>query len=360
MAEGIEIEEALNRPDLIFIDVRSPLEFDRESIPGAVNIPLFLDEQRRQLGIIYNTEGETAARRVGLDFVSPRLPEIVDEICRAAGNKTPILYCWRGGMRSFSLYRILHMLKIPAMRLKGGYRAYRKYVYRALSSYRVKPEVVVLNGLTGAGKTAIIRQLIFQGYPAIDLEGLAGHRGSVFGTVGFSGQKSQKDFESLLLTELNKFQDFPCLVLEGEGTRIGPIHLPRFLTQAMTEGVHVLVTAPLEIRAERILKEYLSPGLTAEDAGRIEQGLVSLEQRLGRKRTARLLSLFRKGDYLPAVREICADYYDRLYEDAKRENQEFAAVLEAIRIAEAAGQLIDFLNHRYHKPCLSQKEDALA
>ena len=183
-----------------------------------------------------------------------------------------------------------------------------------------------------------------QGYPAIDLEGLARHRGSVFGAVGFTGQRSQKDFESLLLMELNKYQDFPYLVLEGEGSRIGHLHLPRFLTQAMREGVHVLVTAPLNLRVERILQEYLAPGLSAENLDQIEQGLISLEHRLGKARTARLLSLLREGEFLPVVQEICTGYYDRLYEDAKPEHQEFATILEAGQIAVATGQLLSLIH----------------
>ncbi len=357
MAAGIEVPEALSRNDLIFIDVRSPAEFARESIPEAINIPLFPDDQHRRLGIIYNTEGQMAARREGFKFISPRLPEIVENICDAAGVKIPLLYCWRGGMRSLTLFWILDMLKIPVLRLKGGYRAYRKHVYQALCGYQIKPPLVVLNGLTGVGKTAIINQLLLQGYPAIDLEGLAHHRGSVFGAVGFSGQRSQKDFESLLLIELNKYREFPYLVLEGEGSRIGPLHLPRFLTRAMMEGIHVLVNAPLDLRAERILQEYLYPGISVKYLNQIEQGLTSLEHRLGKIKTARLLSLFHEGNYLPVVREICTGYYDRLYKDAKPEHRKFAAVLESSQIIQATAQLIEFLNHRYHNPCLSQKED---
>ncbi|HHX87124.1 MAG TPA: tRNA 2-selenouridine(34) synthase MnmH [Firmicutes bacterium] len=359
MAAGIEVREALNRTDLIFIDVRSPGEFSRESIPGAINIPLFTDDQQRRLGIIYKTEGEPAARRAGLNFISPRLPEIVDSVCKAAGDKTPLLYCWRGGTRSLSLFQILGMLKIPALRLKGGYRAYRKYVYQILSCYRIKPEAVVLNGLTGVGKTAIIKQLLLQGYPAIDLEGLAHHRGSVFGAVGFTGRRSQKDFESLLLIELNKFQTSPFLVLEGEGSRIGHLHLPRFLTQAMREGVHVLINAPLFLRAERILQEYLSPGLSAENLSQIKQGLLSLEHRLGKTRTTRLLNLLQEGDYHTVVQELCSSYYDRLYEDAKPEHQEFITIIEANQINQATTKLIKFLNRRYLESYLPQKEDVL-
>ena len=142
------------------------------------------------MGLVYKTEGEPAARRLGLEL-SPRLPKIVDDIC-GQPVINPLLYCWRGGMRSSSLLQILNMLKIPALRLKGGYRAYRKYIYRLLSNYRIKPELVVLNGLTGVGKTAIIKELQSQGYPAIDLEELANHRGSVFGAIGLKGRDPRR------------------------------------------------------------------------------------------------------------------------------------------------------------------------
>ncbi|NMA91856.1 MAG: tRNA 2-selenouridine(34) synthase MnmH [Firmicutes bacterium] len=360
MAEGIELQEALSRTDLVLIDVRSPEEYTRESIPGAINIPLFSDDQRHRLGSIYKVEGEPAARRAGFNYLCPRLPEIVDHICKTAGTRIPLLYCWRGGLRSLSLLRILNILKIPALRLKGGYRAYRRYVHRELGSYQFKPEAVILNGLTGAGKTAIIKQLIVRGYPAIDLEGLARHRGSVFGNIGLDDEeRSQKDFESLLLLELNKFQEAPYIVLEGEGSRIGPLHLPQFLIQAIRDGVHVQVIAPLELRVQRIYREYLSPGLTADNRDRILEGLLALEHRLGKVKTGHLLTLLKEGKYLPVVKEICADYYDRLYKDAKPRGREFAAVLEANQVDEATEQLIGFLNRRYHKLALTQKEDVL-
>lgn len=100
MEHTFSVEEALERNDVIFIDVRSPAEFSQTSIPGAVNIPLFDDAGREQIGLMYHREGERAARRAALELVAPRLPELVDAVTAAAGEKKPLLYCWRGGLRS--------------------------------------------------------------------------------------------------------------------------------------------------------------------------------------------------------------------------------------------------------------------
>lgn len=257
MHPELDIEEALQRDDLVFIDVRTPSEFGRASIPGAVNIPLFDDRQFRELGAIYRNRGEKAARLAGLALAAPKLPELVEQIRTASGAKTPLIYCWRGGLRSLSLYQILNLAGVPALRLRGGYRAFRRYVNARLRDFSLQSEILVLHGLTGVGKTALIRALARKGYAALDLEGLARHRGSVFGAVGIQ-PRSQRDFEALLLQKLQRFKDSPYLVLEGEGKRIGNIHLPPFLTRAMEEGKHLLLTAPLPVRVERILEDYLA------------------------------------------------------------------------------------------------------
>ena len=280
MHPELDIEEALQRDDLVFIDVRTPSEFGRASIPGAVNIPLFDDRQFRELGAIYRNRGEKAARLAGLALAAPKLPELVEQIRTASGAKTPLIYCWRGGLRSLSLYQILNLAGVPALRLRGGYRAFRRYVNARLRDFSLQSEILVLHGLTGVGKTALIRALARKGYAALDLEGLARHRGSVFGAVGIQ-PRSQRDFEALLLQKLQRFKDSPYLVLEGEGKRIGNIHLPPFLTRAMEEGKHLLLTAPLPVRVERILEDYLAIPPSPEVVEEIREALLSLRRRLG-------------------------------------------------------------------------------
>jgi tRNA 2-selenouridine synthase len=337
----IDIQEALDRNDLLFIDVRSPGEYAESSIPGSVNIPLFDNSEHHQLGIIFHQYGEVEARRKALDFVAPKLPQLVREIYATCGDQIPLLYCQRGGMRSLSLYQVLSLTGTKVLRLKKGYRAYRKLVSERLSNYELQSKLIVLHGLTGVGKTQILLELKRRNYPIIDLEGLARHRGSVFGSVGLGKQRSQKDFEALLLQELDKYSKEPLLFVEGEGRRIGNIYLPLFLAEAISEGYKVLLTASLETRVERILDTYDPETLAGEGKKELEKALLLLEARLGRQKTARLRELLAAGDYRSMATILCKDYYDRLYSDSKPETACFDTRIAAENMMQAVDQIIE-------------------
>ena len=339
----ISVEEALGRTDLAMIDLRSPAEYARASIPGAANIPLFDDAGREQLGLIYHREGEAAARRKALVMAAPRLPSLLEQITDAAGEKTPVLYCWRGGQRSRSLHLIFSLAGIASYRLLGGYRAYRRLVYRRLQGYLLRSKFAVLHGLTGTGKTDLIRKLIERGLPAIDLEGLARHRGSVFGSIGLGEQRSQKDFDALLLRELDLLNGSPYIVIEGEGPRIGNTHLPRFLTAAMEQGEHLLLTAPLEKRVHRIVEQYLPSLPLEEELEQIRKAIISLQGRLGKKMVEQLLEDLNSGRYEAVARSLCRDYYDRLYHDTRPEHRSFMAVIDNSDLAQVAEEVAGLL-----------------
>jgi tRNA 2-selenouridine synthase len=341
----ISVEEALKRTDVAYIDLRSPDEFAQTSIPGALNIPLFDDDQRRELGVIYHTFGEEKARRTALQLVSPKLPALVDEIERAAGENIPLLYCWRGGLRSLSVYQIMHLAGAPVLRLKGGYRAYRRYVNRRLNDYRLNSKMLVLHGLTGVGKTAIIGELLRRGLPVLDLEGAVRHRGSVFGAVGLKPQRSQKDFDALLLGQLERFNGEPLIAVEGEGGRIGNVHLPPFLTQAMAEGHRLLITAPLAERVRRIVEEYLPAEPSAIDLEQIRQAVHSLRRRLGAERTEKLYFLLDQGKFAAAAEILCLEYYDRMYGEARAEKEHYFAVIDSTDVGEAMDQVSSLLQY---------------
>lgn len=337
----IEIREALERTDIVFIDVRSPQEYAEASIPGAVNIPLFDDRQHHQLGIIFHQCGEHEARSVALEMVAPNLPRLIKDITKVCNDKQPLLYCHRGGMRSLSLYQVLTLAGIPAFRLKKGYRAFRHYVHEQLSNYQLKSKLLVLHGLTGVGKTAIIEKLAQQGIPTIDLEGLARHRGSVFGAVGLDKPRSQKDFDALLLSELDRFNYSSYLFIEGEGRRIGNVFLPPFLFKAMKNGYHILVTAPLNIRVERIIKSYIPSPVPDTVIEQLSAAILSLQGRINQSKISFMLSLLQQRKFVMLAEILCTDYYDLYYQDSRPESTRFDAVVDAVDINSAVLKIID-------------------
>jgi tRNA 2-selenouridine synthase len=336
----IEIREALSRSDLKFIDVRSPGEHAKASIPGSVNVPLFSDREHRQLGIIYHQLGETEARRAALEMVAPKLPALVDLVVEASGGKKPVLYCRRGGLRSYSLCQILHLAGISALRLKKGYKAYRRHINELLAGYRMKSRLIVLHGLTGVGKTAILLKLNKLGIPIIDLEGLAGHKGSVFGAVGITEPRSQKDFDALLFQQLEKLCAEPYLVIEGEGQRIGNVYLPPFLAKAMGEGYQVLLKASLQTRAEHIVRTYIPALMNNKLLDELKSALSSLEKRLGRQKTAYLIEKLDQKEYYLVAETMCKDYYDLYYSDSRPECAPFDSVVDAEDLDKAALEII--------------------
>lgn len=335
----LSVHEALAREDLCWIDVRSPGEYASSSIPGSINIPLFNDEEHRLIGTTYHHGGSIAARQKALALLSPRLPELVRTIISASKDKTPLLYCQRGGMRSQALWQVLDLAGVPAARLEKGYQAFRRHIYNRLTNYHLRGRLVVLHGLTGVGKTALLQILTRRGQPIIDLEGLARHRGSVFGAVGLEGQRSQKDFDALLLQQLDNHAAEPFIIIEGEGRRIGNIYLPRFLAQAMTAGRHILLTAPLSIRVARIVSEYaaLDQKKTKEQ---LHQAICSLEKRLGSSKTRQLLESLAANDYYTTAEMLCRDYYDCHYRDSRPETANFDCTIDTSSLEDAAEQII--------------------
>ena len=223
-----------------FIDVRSPKEFNEATIPGSINIPVFDDEERAEIGTLYKQIGQEVAMERGLEIFSEKLPDFIRAFKLI---KTPMtVFCWRGGMRSKTAATVLDLMGIHTTRLSGGIRSYRQWIVHELEQENFPPNFIVLNGFTGSGKTEILKRLANNGFPVIDFEHIAGHRGSIFGQIGLE-PSNQKKFDSLLVRELQRFKSEPYVFIEGESRRIGKVSLPQFIYEKKKMGYKLSFTS---------------------------------------------------------------------------------------------------------------------
>ena len=244
-------------PNVQFIDLRSPCEFIESSIPGAVNVPIFSNEERVEVGTIYRQSGEKAARWKAMELVSPKIPAILTSIKQFSDlGLKPVIYCWRGGMRSKSTSFFANLAGLNIYRLVDGYRGYRKYILEK-SSTLLPNTSFVLHGKTGVGKTEILQYLKSQELPVLDLEKAANHKGSIFGSFGMGLPNSQKMFDSYLYQQILAIQGSGYCILEAESSRIGKVSIPLNVLDSIKNGVHILIKRSISDRVDRIYQEYV-------------------------------------------------------------------------------------------------------
>lgn len=291
------------------IDVRSPLEFTQGHIPGALNIPLFSNEERAEVGTLYQKAGKDAAFLRGLDIVGPKMSGYVKKLrvlCQHRPDEL-VLYCWRGGMRSNSMAWLLSTAGFQVHLLSGGYKSYRAYI-RAESGNG--SPIIVLGGMTGSGKTEVLQNLRQMGEQVIDLEMLASNKGSVFGYLGQPLQPTNEQFENNLSDEWFKLDSTRPVWLEDESRSIGAVGLPGPFFDKMKHHPMVLLNVPVELRVERLVKEY-----TGFDKSLLADALVKIAQPLGGKDFAEAGSAVSEGLFAPAINLVLV-YYDKMYRKA--------------------------------------------
>jgi tRNA 2-selenouridine synthase len=223
----------------------------------------------------------------------------------ALKKKNPVFLCARGGMRSASVSSLAASFGIDCFRIINGYKGYRNWVVSNLETItETLPPLVILQGLTGAGKTRVIKLID----NSIDLEGMAGHRSSLFGAIGLE-PVSQKRFESRLLHSLIRLKDSQWILVEGESRKIGNLHIPDRFFSLMRASRAVYLDTPIEKRIEIILEEYAGAATLDEVAPIIED----LKGRIGGEAARNLLDLFSSGDLTGFARALLQKYYDPLY-----------------------------------------------
>lgn len=309
----IDLEKALQlrRNGALLVDVRTPAEYAETTIPGAVNVPIFSNEERVRVGTMYKQQGKTVARKLGIELVAPKIPALLEQIEQAQqGRPGPVIvFCWRGGMRSLAMTSFLNLAGVHARQLVGGHKSFRSQVC-AYFDTKDWPPIYVLRGLTGVGKTQVLHRLAAQDFPVVDLEGLANHRGSAFGALGLQPQPGQKMFEALLWDRLQQLESAGYLLTEGESLHIGRLLVPKRFHQAMQVQTSLWLKASLEFRTKIILEDY--PALD-QLRGQFEKPICALKERLGSKVVEQLLALLNAGKWEELVHELMVHYYDPLY-----------------------------------------------
>ncbi len=306
----IKAEDIYRFERKVLVDIRSPQEFEEFHIPGAVNVPLFENEEKKLVGYVYRNEGIERAKEVGKEIAQRKIEEFYRTFRELKERfENVIVYCWRGGMRSRGMCEAMAQKGLDLYRLEGGYRAYRQFILKDMERLAGGVEFIVLTGKTGVGKTEVLKVLKERGYPVVDLEGLAKDRGSVFGSVGITERVSQKMFDALLYEELRRAGS-GLVFIEDESRRIGNIYIPDPVWKRKERGIYVELVASIERRVENIMEVYTRREGWQEEA---LEAVLRIRKYLGPQRLEYILKRFREGNYREVVRFLMEEYYDRKY-----------------------------------------------
>lgn len=321
--------------DTAFFDVRAPVEFQKGSVPGAVNLPLMTDSEREAVGIAYKNEGQEAAVALGNTLVQgARKTDLISKWAKfAASNPQGYLFCMRGGMRSQISQRWMEEAGSPFPLVVGGYKALRRFLIEESNRLIETTDFIVAAGRTGVGKTDFLGAIAH----GLDLEGLAGHRGSSFGRR-LAGQPTQINFENNLSVKLMKLTggySGPVYV-EDEGRRIGGLEIPKPLADKMSDAPTIIIEEPFEERVALIHRDYVV-GLRSEydaafgedGAGKhgefLQEALARIKKRLGGARYQDVSELMQHAidqhqktrsddEHRAWIAHLLRDYYDPMYE----------------------------------------------
>jgi len=346
----------------LIIDVRSPGEYNHAHIPGAINIPLFTDEERKIVGTTYKQKSREDAIKVGLEFFAPKMKSLVEEAERIyelrirnydmndeiVNRKSPPdrviragkivnIYCWRGGMRSAGVAWLLDLYGFQVYTLAGGYKKFRNYV---LDTFKLPFHFRILGGYTGSGKTETLNALQEKGEKVIDLEKLACHKGSAFGNIGMPAQPSQEMFENLLSLELqaasfkpnshvSRFTSHEQLStspiwLEDESQRLGHVNIPNDLWKTMRKSPIYFLDIPFEERLRHITEEY-----GQLDKQKMLDAIDRIREKLGGLNAKLAAQLLNEGNTLESFR-ILLEYYDRAYFRSMHNRESLNSLLNSI------------------------------
>ncbi len=298
------------------IDARSPAEFAIDHIPGAINCPVLDDEERRIVGTLYKQQGAFEARRVGGAMVAANLAKhLREQFVDKPASWKPMVYCWRGGMRSGSMVTWLRLVGWDAQQLPGGYKGWRRHVIALIDRLSAGLPFVVICGATGNAKTRILQALAAQGEQVLDLEGLACHKGSLLGAIQGTPQPSQTSFETQLASVLESVDLQRPLYVEGESRRIGQLNVPVQLVERLRASPCIEIDASTDARVEYLLRDYAYLGERPDWLA----GQIGMLKDLHGKETIGTWQQWALARELPPLfRELAVRHYDPAYRRSQR------------------------------------------
>lgn len=293
------------------IDVRTPLEFADDHLPGAINAPVLSNGERAAVGTMYKQVSPFEATRYGAALVAKNIAGHLETLFADRPiNWKPLIYCWRGGKRSAAMTTWFRMIGWKACQLEGGYKVYRHHVLEQLQTLPESFSFRVLAGLTGSGKTRLLRALADCGAQTLDLEDLARHRGSLLGALPDEAQPSQKGFDTRLLQALEKLDPARPVFVEAESRKIGQLQLPDALMRTLADSECIRVEADIDDRVAFLCEDYA----TLFDAPEQFRNLLScLVGQHGHQVVGHWHALIDANEKATLFRELIEQHYDPAY-----------------------------------------------
>ncbi|MCO6495035.1 MAG: tRNA 2-selenouridine(34) synthase MnmH [Bacteroidetes bacterium] len=342
MINRIKVGDFVGRKDgTPIFDVRTPLEYNHAHIPGAINLPIFSDEERAQIGTTYKQKGREKAILLGFDYTGPKWRNFIETALLHAPDKKVLVHCWRGGMRSGAMAWALDFYGFDVEILEGGYKNYRNYV---LQQFEVDYPFCVLGGMTGSHKTDILIEMKKLGEQIIDLEGIAQHLGSAYGSLNKLTQPSQEQFENILAENLASYNREKRIWIENESSLIGRIAIPPHIFKQIQTAVLVELRIDKEKRVKFLTQEY---GTLDKDF--LIQSTQKIQKRFGPEQTKDAITTIRE-DRMEDFIRIVLNYYDKTYINgiSKRDPIKcFAIEINFDNQQNAAKQIIEFANKNH-------------
>jgi tRNA 2-selenouridine synthase len=309
------------------IDARSQGEFALDRLPGAVNWPSLTDEERISIGTEYVQVSPFTARKRGAAMVARNIANHIErELIDAPKDWRPLVYCWRGGMRSGALSLVLDQIGFRVHRLEGGYQQYRRAVIAALDELPSRFDYRVVCGSTGSGKSRLLQALRRMGAQVLDLEALANHRGSVLGLVPGSPQPGQKQFESRVWDALRAFDPARPVFIESESKKVGDLRVPLALVERMRTSPCLSLALPVDARVALLLEDYEH---FVRDTAAFCERLDALRPMRGNETVNGWQEAARAGRTPDVVRALLIEHYDPIYAQSMKRNFLGASALRA-------------------------------